>query len=77
MLLNICGFLDQIKLGETDVWKHPNFHEKEEVTQAGSSARGFSPARKIHLFLGSLSLPTSKACFSCPLASGWLPNQLA
>jgi hypothetical protein len=35
--------------------KHPHFRDKETVRQADSSARGFSPARKIHLFLGSLS----------------------
>ncbi|MCK4760390.1 MAG: hypothetical protein KAT69_10105, partial [Candidatus Aminicenantes bacterium] len=35
--------------------KHPYFRDKETVRQTDSSARVFSPARKIHLFLGSLS----------------------
>jgi hypothetical protein len=35
--------------------KHPYFRDKETVRQAGSSAHCFSPARKISLFLGSLS----------------------
>jgi len=35
--------------------KHLYFRDKETARQTDSSARGFSPARKIHLFLGSLS----------------------
>jgi hypothetical protein len=33
------------------------------VRKVDSSAREFSPAGKIHLFIGSPSRPASKACF--------------
>jgi len=41
--------------------KHPYFRDKETVRQTDLSARVFSPARKIHLFLGSLSSSRNRA----------------
>jgi len=55
------GKIEEIKIWKTKTvfppfsQKHPYFRDKETVRQTDSSARVFSPARKIHLFLGSLS----------------------
>jgi hypothetical protein len=67
--------------------KHFQNRDKEAVRQANAAARGFSPAKKISLFLGSLSSSRNHArsppddflislpdCFITITALGMLPS---